>query len=112
MMDLSHSGDKPDSGKRRVGVLLVHGIGMQRPGDTLLTAGDALYSWCQRWFNRPFSREEVTIERASLATSAGDSRASAHALFTFSGTAANSVTSWQLMESYWADAFHPPTFLE
>jgi len=93
-----------------LGVLLVHGIGLQRPGDTLTVAGGALLDWLKRWFDSSGpSDRAVVIESTSLAVD-HRSEGSAYARLRVSTGARNST--WRLEESFWADAFHPPKLLD
>jgi hypothetical protein len=53
-MPTGYASEHAASGERRhkFGVLLVHGIGEQPEGDTLLTFGEPLIRWLRRWVSR------------------------------------------------------------
>ena len=106
-----------------LGVLLVHGIGEQQKGDTLLQAGDALVSvlrarlaWLQpggrnaaaprvALANVALNREEPGEPPQAEIVLEGVERLRSH---TRPGAAAS---RWLLAESFWADAFPPPPYL-
>ena len=58
-------------GEPAVGVLLVHGIGQQERGDTLLGFGEPLYKWMNAWVNKtpypdPNGHNNVRLDDTSL----------------------------------------------
>jgi hypothetical protein len=68
-----------DDAPAKVGVLLVHGIGQQERGDTLLGFGEPLYKWMNAWANRdPFpdtrGDNNVKLKETSLLRPPRESR--------------------------------------
>jgi hypothetical protein len=90
-----------------LGVLLVHGIGEQRQGETLIRYGDALACWLTRWLSKgaeidPGNAAAVSVRKADLEP--GDS-ASAQVTLTIRDPVGR---EWLLAESWWADTFRAP----
>jgi hypothetical protein len=52
-----------NDGKREVGILLVHGIGRQRPGETLQRFGAPLPVWLQTWCQAAAPGATVRFQR-------------------------------------------------
>ena len=49
---LTHASmNSPDGNKAEIGVLLVHGIGEQQPGETLLNVGEPIVAWIGQWLD-------------------------------------------------------------
>jgi hypothetical protein len=98
----------------RLGVLFVHGIGEQQRGDTLTEMGDALISWLDRTLEtEPEPIGDVRIWDASLRQTEGDDVGAAHLSVRVTMTGFEDHPSdWLLAESWWADAFRPPSFAE
>jgi hypothetical protein len=102
----------------RVGVLLVHGIGRQRPGDTLLGFGEPIFQWTQRWLEGAGSQRDgfshtLTIERATLLRpDSTDPGAPPHAELVAKITDGDEHLEirWLLAESWWAGDFPSPSF--
>ena len=90
--------------KFALGVLLVHGIGKQRSGETLVRWGDALLDVIHRG---TMHRVVPTIERASLGD-ATDGRAEAVIDLRFG----KQPERWLLAEGWWAKSFLAPTYGE
>jgi hypothetical protein len=105
-----------------LGVLFVHGIGQQRAGRTLVSFGTALYHWLYRW-----NCDKETLERAPELSDAilcsadcpGDVDEPAQAKLTPRLSPATASEDgepvearWLLAESWWAEAFAPPRFLD
>jgi hypothetical protein len=97
-----------------IGILVVHGIGQQRPGETLARCCDALADWFARWIEGAARREPdrelepVRVETATLADAEG---APPHAQLKvkFPGRAECRLT---LAESWWAASFAPASFAD
>jgi hypothetical protein len=105
---------EPGSSKSRehdqhvnLGVLLVHGIGTQRRGDTLLQAVEVLHHWFCHWLNM-----DIQLVDADITPSAPDSRTPAHALMVFPSEEQKSSSSWLFAECHWATTFRTSSFLE
>jgi len=98
----------------RLGVLFVHGIGEQQRGDTLTEMGDALVSWFDRALEtEPHPIGDVRIWDASLRQTDDDDVGTAHLSVRVTMTGFEAYPSdWLLAESWWADAFRPPSFAE
>jgi hypothetical protein len=87
-----------------VGFLFVHGIGLQKRGETLTEFGDGLIKWLQRW-REGIGPSQDFIKPVS-ATSDGltvDPTTPAHAKFDVKKDSTSST--WLMAESWWADAF-------
>lgn len=91
----------------RLGLLLVHGIGTQRPSETLVQWGDALLKTIES-----ATRESVaaTIEHAGSSDRSGKGRVEATVLFRTDS--ADQRETWLLSECWWADAFLAPSYKE
>ncbi len=83
-----------------LGLLLVHGIGRQRQGDTLAPIANALLDWLRARGDGV----RVEVERARLK----DAQRPAEAVLVLRGP--RSTRRILLVESFWADAFDPPGF--
>ncbi|HEX5040670.1 MAG TPA: hypothetical protein VFW95_11105 [Candidatus Limnocylindria bacterium] len=109
-------GARPEPAKKayRQGVLFVHGIGEQQRGDTLTDMGDALISWFDRVLEtEPEPIGDVRIWDATLRQADQDSVGIAHLSVRVTLTGFEDQPSdWLLAESWWADAFRPPSFAE
>ena len=89
----------------QLGVLLVHGIGTQRSGDTLVRWGDVLLKTIEL-----ATKDKViaTIERAGPSDGLGKGRFEAAVQFRTDDRAER----WLLSEGWWADAFPAPSYRE
>src|SRR2546421_7913720 len=89
----------------QLGVLLVHGIGIQRSGDTLVQWGDVLL----RTIERATQKSVVaTVESAGPGDGLGKSGLEATVLL----RAGEHAERWILAEGWWADAFPAPSYRE
>jgi hypothetical protein len=86
----------------QLGVLLVHGIGTQRPGDTLVRWGDVLLKTLRRATG---GKLEVHVERAGPGDGAAKGRFEA-------AVRLHRSERWLISEGWWADAFPAPTYRE
>ena len=95
----------------QLGVLFVHGIGLQSEGDTLVGWGDALIRWLQDWLGA----DAVRVRSARLRRE-GEAplRGYVEMDVDLPGTDGSPAPPqrWRIVESWWAEAFHPPTFRE
>ncbi len=97
--------------KFELGVLLVHGIGAQRSGDTLVRWGDTLLKTieramrCRKADERRFT---VTVERARPSEGPGKNSIQASVLL----GAGEYKERWLISECCWADAFPAPSYRE
>lgn len=91
-------------GTHRLGVLLVHGIGTQPPGDTLIRWGDVLVQTIGRATR---GRVDATIEHAVSSGAVPDQHG---ARATVRLCAGSHEERWLLSEGLWADAFAAPSY--
>lgn len=99
-----------------VGVLFVHGIGQQTPGDTLISFGEPLMGWVRRWVEGrrsgrwPTSSFEVV--KSALSEPLLEPGAPAHLLFQTGRACPDGhvQSRWLLAESCWATEFRNPPF--
>jgi hypothetical protein len=100
--------------KFQLGVLLVHGIGTQRPGDTLVRWGDVLLKTIERATRKEGKegKEGVVaiVERAGPGDGPGKGRFEAEVLLRADDR--NEPERWLLSECWWADAFPAPSYRE
>ncbi len=98
-----------------LGVLFVHGIGQQRPGRTMASFAAALYGWLFRWnCNKQLSPSSPELSETVLAPDLSVDADPAHATLTTKLRMGNGERDvrWLLAESWWADVFAPPRFLD
>jgi hypothetical protein len=95
--------DQPD-----LTLLLVHGIGRQRPGSVVEQAGNALLDWFQT--RLAGSGRRVEIERAMLKPAARGEAGPARATLVVRDAAGAPERRVRLVESLWAEEFDPPGF--
>jgi hypothetical protein len=94
----------PVAPRFQLGILLVHGIGKQPSGDTLVRWGDVLIETIGRATR---SQIVATVERAGFGES-GEGRAEA-TVHLRTGTHSE---RWLLSEGWWAEAFLAPSYRE
>ena len=101
----------------QVGILFVHGIGQQTPGDTLIAFGEPLMRWVRRWIERRHDvskdpRGELQILRSALSEPVLQAGEPAHLLFEGRRTDRDPplASRWLLAESCWATEFRQPPF--
>ncbi len=110
--------DAPRQSPPQLGLLVVHGIGEQAQGSTLVQWSDALADWLRVWsadepgtaLHLPAGTERrVSVERAELAPAEGP----AHATLRFDIPDADDPSqTWVVAEGWWAGAFQAPSFGE
>ena len=96
-----------------LGVLLVHGIGSQQRGDTLVHCTTALHSWIRDWlWNGDWHEKRPTVDLvdASIAEAGPDHPAQARIVFR-RGNDTNEI-SWLIAESCWFETYRRPGFYE
>jgi hypothetical protein len=95
-----------------LGVLLVHGIGSQGRGDTLVQCTTALHSWMRDWLAQGGYENEPTVDLAdvSIAEAGPDRPAQAKIIFRRRRELGN--VSWLIAESCWFETYRRPSFYE
>lgn len=104
-----------ETARAALGILLVHGIGSQRRGDTLVHCGGAIHHWLHEWLTKgPFDKlrgADWAIEVSDTALSGGDpAKGPAHSRLAFRRANAAAPHFWLVAESCWAETFRPPAF--
>jgi hypothetical protein len=117
-----------DEGKAEIGVLLVHGIGEQQRGETLLNLGEPMVEWIERWLDRvgmawtgdfgqevpePYRRYRyggrVRITQANVLPDAAETPPHVRFLMETGHSPDRAPRSeWLIAESRWAASFPPP----
>jgi hypothetical protein len=94
-----------------LGILLVHGIGQQRRGDTLVNFGEPLHEWLERWLthDKP-GKPVVNWTDARLRPAEEAPGAPPHAAGTW--TLPKGTSTVLLAECWWSDCFAAPSFGE
>ena len=87
----------------RLGILFVHGIGLQPQGDTLVRWSDALIDTIERATSR---QVVVTADRAKVSEPTADATAE------LSLWHENQPERWLLREGWWAESFPAPSYPE
>jgi hypothetical protein len=95
--------------RHALGVLFVHGIGEQPRGDTLLAFGEPLIQSLQGWMAGREIGSAAVIE-SKLSTSDLESDQPAHAILEMR-VGDRPAHTWLLAESWWADEFRRPRFM-
>lgn len=90
-----------------LGVLLVHGIGAQKKGETLVAFGEPLVGWLERWLVARRSDARVDCGPARLT---GDEPAHVEVQVPLPDTAV--ACRWLLAECWWAEEIRPPRFAD
>ncbi|HEX9671058.1 MAG TPA: hypothetical protein VGC93_16440, partial [Thermoanaerobaculia bacterium] len=91
----------------QVGILFVHGIGQQTPGETLIAFGEPLVNWVRRWLERR-NPGRFEILNSALSEPVLESGEPAHLLLQCEGS--DPSVRWLLAESCWATEFRRPPF--
>lgn len=102
-----------------IGILLVHGIGQQKRGDTLVHFGDPLINWMRKWIagnpspigqsvDSATNMGQVDVLDSELHDSSSPPHSSVRLTLILDGTSHRS--SWLMAESWWADSFATPRF--
>src|ERR1700733_10806066 len=106
-----------------LGILLVHGIGSQSRGETLVSFGETIYRTLQDWveFGPPDERNEIksTSSRANdkfqlvgarlspLLNEPSEQAEPAHVRFTIVADDMAAPVEWVMAECHWATSFPP-----
>jgi hypothetical protein len=97
-----------------LGVLLVHGIGVQQRSDVLTEAGDQIIGWLRKQVESgPGGPGRIEVLDVVAREPSGDAIPAAHAAIRITppGTGQPSST-WVVAEAWWAEVFRPATFSE
>ncbi len=101
--------------KADLGILLVHGIGQSRTGETLKHFGEPLVQWIAEWVGLN-QGAEVEVVDGTLGNEPESPTSRAHARLKITAPAIDSAgpntKEWLIAESWWAESFIPPTFNE
>lgn len=106
---------KPRPPKRDIGVLFVHGVGLQPEGDTLLAFGEPLIRWADRWLHRPSTDAaagsfEISSTRLTPSRTGDAFPPHATAKLSVKKDGKERTSSWLLAESWWGGDVQPPPF--
>jgi hypothetical protein len=88
-----------------LGILIVHGIGRHRQGDTLVRWGDALGRWLEDWTLR--CDPALAVQFTSVRLHPADPEP-AHGVLEITGEEGSA--RWLLAEAWWADDFSTPSY--
>lgn len=109
------------STRYKLGVLWVHGIGEQQPGETLTQFGTPVIAWLRRWLEPDYAKSvmgDVEVSSAQMRDPQGDSGAPAHASLRLrvwpTGGGMKTEQQWLFAEGHWGAQVHEPklrTFL-
>ena len=101
-----------------VGVLLVHGIGDHKEGETLVSFGEPLFDWLREWLlgkGDVRSRGHVRVTEARLLATRTEPVSPAYAEVELSLTDeardAEPPERWLVTEAWWGDSVQPPRTL-
>ena len=104
-MTIQEGNATPVGPEFQLGVFLVHGIGTQRSGDTLVRWGDVLLKTIEC---ATLKKVSATVERAGPRYGPGKGPLEAAVLL----RADRTEQRWLLSEGWWADAFPAPSYRE
>ena len=101
-----------------IGVLLVHGIGDHKEGETLVDFGEPVMDWLRDWLRgsgERVARGSVQVTQARLRATRTEAVSPAYAevLIERAGDAATPAQSerWLVAEAWWGDSVQPPRTL-
>jgi hypothetical protein len=95
-----------------LGVLLVHGIGVQQRSDVLTAAGDEIIGWLRKRVETPPPGDMAVLDVVARQPS-GDAIPAAHAVIRITPPeGAGKVVHWVVAEAWWAEVFRAATFQE
>ena len=102
--------------RAEVGVLLVHGIGDHREGETLLSFGEPMIDWLREWLRRgggadARGRVHVVDARLKATRTEADSPAYALAQLSLSDERDAAPERWLFTEAWWGETVQPPDSL-
>jgi len=99
-----------------VGVLLVHGIGDHKEGDTLTSFGEPLFDWLREWLLGKSSTADASVlsfQEARLRAIRTEAESPAYAVATIAIPAPNPPRErWIFCEAWWGDSVQPPVALK
>jgi hypothetical protein len=102
--------------RAKVGVLLVHGIGDHREGETLLSFGEPMIDWLREWLRRSGGKDargrlHVVDARLKATRTEADSPAYALAQLSLSDERDVAPERWLFTEAWWGETVQPPDSL-
>jgi len=98
--------------KETLGVLLVHGIGSQQHGDTLVHCTTALHNWLRNWLAPVYFDQRIDVDLVDTSVAEAGPDRPAHARIIFRRSNEVSRFSWLLAESSWFGTYRRPGFYE
>jgi len=111
--DSEAGGGKTAEEVKTLGVLLVHGIGSERRGDTLVQCATALHGWLRAWLVAPGAfGSDLSIDMVDTSVAEAGPDRPAHARVIFRRGNEIGKVSWLLAESCWFETYRRPGFLE
>jgi hypothetical protein len=95
-----------------LGVLLVHGMGVQQRSDVLTQAGDEIIRWLRKRAETAPTGDIEVLDVVARQPS-GDAIPAAHAVVRITPPeGAADAVNWVVAEAWWAEVFRPATFQE
>jgi hypothetical protein len=104
-------GEKAVPSSPKVGILIVHGIGRQKFGSTLMAGCDPLVEWLRERLGKQLSNAPVEVVGAELREEDLPENTPAHARVRVRSSAGEEET-WLVAESWWASSFPEPRYSE
>jgi len=121
MQTIDTDTSNPNSARYKLGVLWVHGIGEQQPGETLTQFGTPVIAWLKHWLEPDQAKSvmgDVEVRSAQIRDPQSDSGAPAHASIRLrvwpTGGGMTTEQQWLFAEGHWGAQVHEPklrTFL-
>ncbi len=100
-------------GRFDLGVLLVHGMGVQQRSDVLTAAGDEIIGWLRKQVEAgPGGPGRIEVLDVVARQPSGDGIPAAHAAIRITPPGDGPSATWVVAEAWWAEVFRPATFQE
>jgi hypothetical protein len=114
-MDTATPGSTPPTPRAEIGVLLVHGIGDHKEGETLISFGEPMIDWLRDWLrgkgDEPL-RGKVVVTEARLKATRTEAVSPAYAQVEISlASQPNDTERWLIAEAWWGDTVQAPRSL-
>lgn len=98
---------------RRLGVLLVHGVGSERRGDSLVHCATAIHKWVKTWaLNASLVDPNLAVDLVDTSIVQASADSPAHARLVIRQGETFAPVSWLITESCWFDAYRRPGFFD